>query len=87
MNVSVGKEFEEFVRLKVDSGDYASVSEVVRDGFLSMPDLCVTEAHARLLWSLDAETGVAVLDTLCSEGFLIRTGDGMFKRPQQAPSR
>lgn len=32
MNVSVGKEFEEFVRLKVASGDYASASEVVRDG-------------------------------------------------------
>jgi len=32
MNVSVGKDFEEFVRCKVASGDYASVSEVVRDG-------------------------------------------------------
>ena len=32
MNVSVGSEFEEFVRGKVESGDYASVSEVVRDG-------------------------------------------------------
>lgn len=32
MNVSVGKEFEEFVKMKVASGDYASVSEVVRDG-------------------------------------------------------
>ncbi len=32
MNVSVGKDFEEFVRGKVASGDYASVSEVVRDG-------------------------------------------------------
>jgi len=32
MNVSVGREFEKFVREKVDSGDYASVSEVVRDG-------------------------------------------------------
>ncbi len=32
MNVSVGREFEEFVREKVDSGDYASVSEVVRNG-------------------------------------------------------
>ena len=32
MNVSVGKEFEEFVKGKVASGDYASVSEVVRDG-------------------------------------------------------
>jgi antitoxin ParD1/3/4 len=32
VNVSVGKEFEEYVRAKVASGDYASVSEVVRDG-------------------------------------------------------
>jgi len=32
MNVSVGKDFEEFVKGKVASGDYASVSEVVRDG-------------------------------------------------------
>ena len=32
LNVSVGSEFEEFVRGKVESGDYASVSEVVRDG-------------------------------------------------------
>jgi antitoxin ParD1/3/4 len=32
MNVSVGPEFEEYVRSKVDSGDYASASEVVRDG-------------------------------------------------------
>ena len=32
MNVSVGQEFEEFVQKKVASGDYASVSEVVREG-------------------------------------------------------
>ncbi len=32
MNVSIGREFEEFVREKVASGDYASASEVVRDG-------------------------------------------------------
>ena len=32
MNVSVGREFEEYVRTKVESGDYASASEVVRDG-------------------------------------------------------
>ena len=32
MNVSVGKDFEEYVKMKVASGDYASVSEVVRDG-------------------------------------------------------
>lgn len=32
MNVSVGKEFEDYARSKVASGDYASVSEVVREG-------------------------------------------------------
>ncbi len=36
MNVSVGREFEEYVRAKVKSGDYASVSEVVRDGLRLM---------------------------------------------------
>jgi antitoxin ParD1/3/4 len=36
MNVSVGQEFEEYVRAKVESGDYASVSEVVRDGLRLM---------------------------------------------------
>ena len=32
MNVSVGREFEEYVKSKVDSGEYMSASEVVRDG-------------------------------------------------------
>ena len=32
MNVSVGHDLEEFVRGKVETGDYASASEVVRDG-------------------------------------------------------
>lgn len=38
MNVSVGKEFEEYVRGKVASGDYASASEVVRDGLRLMKE-------------------------------------------------
>jgi antitoxin ParD1/3/4 len=38
VNVSVGKEFEEYVKGKVDSGDYASVSEVVRDGLRLMKE-------------------------------------------------
>lgn len=32
MNVSVGKDFESFIQRKVASGDYASASEVVREG-------------------------------------------------------
>lgn len=38
MNVSVGQEFEDYVRGKVKSGDYASVSEVVRDGLRLMQE-------------------------------------------------
>ena len=38
MNVSVGQEFEDYVRAKVKSGDYASVSEVVRDGLRLMQE-------------------------------------------------
>ncbi len=32
MNVSIGHEFENFVQQKVQSGDFASASEVVRAG-------------------------------------------------------
>ena len=32
MNVSIGHEFESFVQQKVQSGDFASASEVVRAG-------------------------------------------------------
>jgi antitoxin ParD1/3/4 len=50
VNVSVGKEFEEYVKGKVASGDYASVSEVVRDGLrlLREKDL-VLEARLQAL--------------------------------------
>lgn len=32
MNISIGSELESFVQSKVESGDYASTSEVIRDG-------------------------------------------------------
>jgi len=32
MNVSIGPDFEDYVRSKVESGEYATASEVVRDG-------------------------------------------------------
>ncbi|MFH1554263.1 MAG: type II toxin-antitoxin system ParD family antitoxin [Pseudomonadota bacterium] len=52
MNVSVGREFEEYVKQKVASGDYASASEVVRDGLrlLKEKDL-VFEARLHALRS------------------------------------
>ncbi len=32
MNISIGKELDTYVRLKVGSGEYASASEVLREG-------------------------------------------------------
>lgn len=54
---------------------------VVRLDFLAMPGLGVTEAQACQQWSMDAEMCTAVLDKLCAEGFLLRTNEGVFKRP------
>ena len=59
MNVSVGKDFEEFVRAKVDSGDYASASEVIREGLrlLKEKDLLL-EARLQALRG-EIEEGIA----------------------------
>ena len=50
MNVSVGRELEEYVKGKVASGDYATASEVVREGLrlLREKDL-VLEARLQAL--------------------------------------
>ncbi|MBK6734450.1 MAG: type II toxin-antitoxin system ParD family antitoxin [bacterium] len=62
MNVSVGKEFEEFAKRKVASGDYASVSEVVRDGLrlLREKDL-ILEARLQALRG-DIQKGIDQAD-------------------------
>lgn len=36
MNVSLGPQFEEYARAKVASGEYNSVSEVMRDGMRAL---------------------------------------------------
>ena len=43
MNVSIGSELEEFIKSKVATGDYASASEVVRDGLRLLKE----KDHAR----------------------------------------
>lgn len=47
MNVSIGRELEEFIKSKVATGDYASASEVVRDGLRMLKDRDL-EREARL---------------------------------------
>lgn len=38
MNVSIGRELEDYIQQKVATGDYASASEVVREGLRLLKD-------------------------------------------------
>lgn len=38
MNVSVGQEFEDYVKRKIATGEYASASEVIREGLRLMKE-------------------------------------------------
>jgi len=56
----------------------------VQGEFLEMPGLRVTEAQARRLWGLDAESCGALLGALVDMRFLFRTRDGAFMRVENA---
>jgi hypothetical protein len=64
----------------------------VQGEFLEMPGLRLTEAQARRLWGLDAESCGVLLGALVDAQFLFRTRDGAFMRlehamPMKAPTR
>jgi len=56
----------------------------VQGEFLEMPGLRLTEAQARRLWNLDADSCVALLGALVDAKFLFRTRDGAFMRVEHA---
>jgi hypothetical protein len=56
----------------------------VQGEFLEMPGLRLTEAQARRLWGLDADSCGALLGALVDARFLFRTRDGAFMRREQA---
>ena len=56
----------------------------VQGEFLEMPGLRLTEAQARRLWGLEADTCAALLDALIASRFLFRTRDGAFMRIEHA---
>jgi hypothetical protein len=56
----------------------------VQGEFLEMPGLRLTEAQARRLWGLDADSCDALLRALVDAKFLFRTRDGAFMRFEQA---
>jgi len=56
----------------------------VQGEFLEMPGLRLTEAQARRLWNLDADSCGALLGALVDAKFLFRTRDGAFMRVEHA---
>lgn len=52
----------------------------VRQEFLEMPGLRLTEPQARRLWTLEPSLCTAALTTLVESGFLLRTPEGSFLR-------
>jgi hypothetical protein len=56
------------------------VLDRVRNEFLDMPGLRLTDAQARRLWHLDAATWASVLDHLVEANFLSRDGNHRYGR-------
>ena len=54
---------------------------MIRSEFLEMPGLRLTAAQAQRLWNLDALVCESLLSALIDIGFILRTNDGVFFRP------
>lgn len=56
----------------------------IRDEYLDLPGLNLTPRQAQRLWSLDENTCREAMSELVREGFLHRTGGGLFTRADDA---
>jgi hypothetical protein len=52
----------------------------VRDEFVEMPGLSLTEGQASRLWQVDPMTAATLLRQLVEARFLARTGAGLYRR-------
>ncbi|MGE0359996.1 MAG: hypothetical protein AB7H93_08050 [Vicinamibacterales bacterium] len=52
----------------------------IRDEFVEMPGLSLTEGQAARLWQVDPGTTAALLRRLVEARFLARTGAGHYRR-------
>ena len=65
-----------------DTSSRAAAAARIRDEFAALPGLALTAEQARLVFDLDREAIVRILDALVIEGFLARTPQGAFTRPR-----
>jgi two-component system cell cycle response regulator DivK len=63
-----------------NSASRRAALERVRHEFASLPGLALTPEQARLIFGLSRDATERILQTLVSEGFLARTGQGTFRR-------
>jgi hypothetical protein len=67
--------------------DVAEATHRVRRHYVEMPSLRLTQAQARLLFGLTDEACVSILSALVQQGWLARSPDGMYVRPQALQSQ
>lgn len=56
------------------------IVRLIKQEFLEMPGLCITEPQARRLWALESTLCTKALTDLVSAGFLLRSPSGKFIR-------
>jgi hypothetical protein len=61
--------------------DLGAMLRRIREEFLEMPGLCLTEPQVQRLWALDCRTCSALLTVLVDAKLLTRTADGRVMRP------
>jgi two-component system, cell cycle response regulator DivK len=64
-----------------NSASRRAALERVRNEFSAFPGLALTPEQARLVFGLTRDATERILQTLLSEGFLVRTSQGAFRRP------
>lgn len=63
------------------------IVRLIKQEFLEMPGLCLTEPQARRLWTLDSVLCDRALAELVHDGFLLRSPSGKFVRVDTSGAR
>ena len=62
-------------------------TDLIRMEYAEMPRLQLTFLQAQRLWNLSEELCEGALHTLVRSGFLVRTCDGLYSRPDESLAR
>jgi hypothetical protein len=71
----------------MSDSDFRRTVMAIQSEYLEMPDLTLTTAQARRLWTLSPDVCDSALSALVAAGFLVRTERGAFARRGTPPVR